>query len=71
MRSVSFSPDGNLIASGSDDSTVKLWNAQDGSFVRMLDGHAAPVRSVTFSPDGKLIASGSDDATVRLHLLLQ
>ena len=45
---------------------MKLWNAEDGSLVRTLEGHSDCVSSVTFSPDGKLLASGSLDSTVKL-----
>jgi WD40 repeat protein len=64
--SVSFSPDGSLIASGSLDKTIKIWRVSDGSLVRTLTGHTNRVESVTFSPDGSLIASGSDDNTIKI-----
>jgi len=66
VYSVAFSPDGSLLASGSDDRTIKLWRVSDGSLVRTLTGHTGGVTSVVFSPDGSLIASGSLDRTIRL-----
>jgi WD40 repeat protein len=64
--SVAFSPDGRLLASGSRDKTIKLWEVASGSLVRTLTGHTDSVFSVAFSPDGRLLASGSDDNTIRL-----
>ena len=66
VTSVAFSPDGQTIASGSDDNTIKLWNSQDGRLIRTLKGHTELVTSVAFSPDGQTIASGSWDNTIKL-----
>ena len=54
------------MASGSDDKTVRLWDAESGEAVATLEGHSHSVNSVVFSPDGKRVASGSWDKTVRL-----
>ncbi|MFN3422895.1 MAG: WD40 repeat domain-containing protein, partial [Armatimonadota bacterium] len=64
--SVSFSPDGQILASGSYDDTVKLWRVSDGRLLRTLVGHTSGVSSVSFSPDGQILASGSYDKTVKL-----
>jgi WD40 repeat protein/uncharacterized caspase-like protein len=66
VYSVAFSPDGRVIASGSSDSTIKLWDAATCNQLRSLEGHTGPVNSVAFSPDGKVIASGSGDKTIKL-----
>ncbi|MBT9156007.1 MAG: hypothetical protein DDT37_00982 [Firmicutes bacterium] len=66
VDSVSFSPDGRLLASGSKDQTVRLWEVSTGKELSILRGHEDPVSPVAFSPDGRLLASGSEDKTVRL-----
>jgi WD40 repeat protein len=53
VLSVSFSPDGKRLASGSDDKTVRLWDVQTGKEITVFIGHSGTVRSVSFSPDGK------------------
>jgi len=66
VSSVAFSPDGCRVASGSNDKTIKLWDAETGRLVCTLSGHTDGVYSVAFSPDGRRIASGSRDETIRL-----
>lgn len=67
VNSVAFSPDNRLLASGSDNCTVQLWDAATGDLQQTLEGHSGWVNSVAFSPDGRLLAAGLfDDSTVRL-----
>ncbi|MBD1921210.1 WD40 repeat domain-containing protein [Microcoleus sp. FACHB-831] len=68
VNGVAFSPDGSMIASVSDDRTVKLWNS-DGKLLSIFEGHIDAVLRVSFSPDGQRIASASADKTVRLWSL--
>jgi WD40 repeat protein/serine/threonine protein kinase/regulation of enolase protein 1 (concanavalin A-like superfamily) len=64
--SVSFSPDGQRLASGNADATVKIWDSVTGKELFVLNGHNAPVASVAFSPDGQRLVSGSQDSTVKI-----
>ncbi|MDF5730205.1 MAG: hypothetical protein PUP92_19850, partial [Rhizonema sp. PD38] len=66
VRSVSFSPDGLMLASASSDNTVKLWDARTGKEITTLTGHTNQVNSVSFSPDSLMLASASNDNTVKL-----
>ena len=66
VSSVAFSPDGRHIVSGSEDHTIRLWDAQTGTQVgNCLQGHTDIVNSVAFSPDGRHIVSGSSDCTIQ------
>jgi hypothetical protein len=66
VTSIAFSPDGYWLASGSDDNTVRLWEAASTRLVRALEGHSDAVLSVSFSRDSRWLASGSADTTVRV-----
>ena len=64
--SVSFSPDGHLLATGGRDHLVKIWDVRTAQLVKSIEAHERPVLSVAFSPDGRWLASGSGDNVVRL-----
>ncbi len=66
VNAVAWSPDGQHIASGSNDRTVQVWNATDGSSPYTYRGHSNFVEAVGWSPDSKRIASGSFDGTVQV-----
>jgi WD40 repeat protein len=67
VNSVAFSPDGTILASASDDGTIRLWDMASWQLLgEPLRGHTAPIWSVQFSPDGRTLASASDDASIRL-----
>ncbi|MEH1850167.1 MAG: AAA family ATPase, partial [Nostoc sp.] len=66
VNGVSFSSDGKMLASASDDKTVKLWNTATGQEIHTLSGHIAKVSGISFSPNGRMLATASFDKTVKL-----
>ncbi len=63
---VAYSPDSRWVASGSDDATIKIWEAETGRVRLTLKGHLREVRCLAFSPDGRHLASGASDNTVKV-----
>ena len=66
ILSIAFSPDQKILASGSADRSIKLWDAQTGKLLKSLQGHRSWVWGIAISPDSKFLASGSYDHTVKL-----
>lgn len=70
VNCIAFSPDGTMLASGSNDKTVKLWQVSDGTLLHTLGEHQKQVNCIAFSPDGTMLASGSGgifgEKTIRL-----
>ncbi|QDU39570.1 Serine/threonine-protein kinase PknB [Maioricimonas rarisocia] len=66
LQTLDFSPDGQQLASGSDDRTIRIWDVSDGRQLWMTIAHANSVRSLAFSPEGQTVVSGGDDSFLRL-----
>ncbi len=71
VLSVAFSRNGKLMASGSADKTVIVWDTARHAIAATLSGHDDRVLSVAFSPDGKTLASASYDKTVKLWTIAE
>lgn len=66
IRSVCFSPDGKLLATGAEDKLIRIWNLQTKRIIKILRGHEQDIYSLDFFPDGDRLVSGSGDRTVRI-----
>jgi hypothetical protein len=66
VRCVAFSPNGELVLSGSEDNAIRVWDVANGESRKVLRGHGSAVRSCAFSPNGQSVLSGSEDQSVRV-----
>ncbi|QYX30792.1 trypsin-like peptidase domain-containing protein [Sphaerospermopsis torques-reginae] len=66
VTAIALSPNGEILASGSNNGSIQLWNIATGSKIHTLQGHSDRIESIAFSPDGKTLASGSNDETIKL-----
>lgn len=66
IRSVCFSPDGKLLATGAEDKLIRIWDLTTNRIIKILRGHEQDIYSLDFFPDGNRLVSGSGDRTVRI-----
>ncbi len=66
VKAVAVSPDGLWAATGSLDTTIRIWDTESGRELRSMTGQAGAVKALAISPDGKWLASGGNDAALRI-----
>ncbi len=66
VSALSFSPDSTVLASSSEDGTIRLWDVYTSSLIRVLQGHRQPVFRASFSPNGRILASGDGRGIIKI-----
>lgn len=66
VYAIALSPDGQTIASGSADKTIKLWHLSTGELLGTFTGHTHTVTAVAFTASGEMLVSGSLDKTIKI-----
>jgi WD40 repeat protein/serine/threonine protein kinase len=66
LRALAWTKDGSRIASGGQDSVIRVWDAETGRCLQTLVGHSDGIHDLAFSPNGRLLASASADSTARI-----
>ncbi|HEY9621225.1 MAG TPA: serine/threonine-protein kinase [Crinalium sp.] len=66
IRAVAFSPDGQLLVSGSGDKTLKIWSVETGTLIRALEEQVGWVRAIAISPNGKTLVTTANDKSIQL-----
>ncbi len=67
VQSIAFNPNGNILASGSDDGSIRLWDTRTSTHLRTMTDNMSLITNVVFSGDGKMLASSDKDNTIRLR----
>lgn len=65
VNALAISPNGQILASGSEDTTIRILNFQTGELLQSIPAHSGPVNALAISPNGQILASGSADRTIR------
>ena len=66
IHAAAFAPDGDVVVTGGEDGTVRLFHGPSGELLATAPGHEGAVRALTVAPDGQTVASAGDDAMVRV-----